>query len=329
VQIPRAVAAQRAARWLARQVSAEGFIPTPTGTQANLSSTAQTVLALTAAQVGLSHAHAAVTYLEANVDRYVSVEGADGPGQLALLILDAAVSGTDPESFGGTNLVARLLATQQTQGSDAGLFGTEGQLSDESAGTYTQGLALAALAAAGIRHSSESDAAVRWLLIQQCPGGGWTLPDTALNACNGTPSSGAGPDTNSTAMATQGLAAQGALTSAVSSTVTSFLKSAQDADAGWSYHPNSSTTPGAADPNSTALVIQALLAAGISPTGTAFEKHTATPVSALLSFQLTSGGGAGAFYYPPATSTPNIIATYQAVPALEGLSLPWSSKAKA
>ena len=48
-----------------------------------------------------------------------------------------------PTSFGGTNLVARLLATQRTTGTDAGLFGAQDPTFD---GAYRQGLALAALA---------------------------------------------------------------------------------------------------------------------------------------------------------------------------------------
>ena len=87
--------------------------------------------------------------MEGNVDAYVTEDGADGPAQLGLLILDAHALGVDPTSFGGTNLVSRLLATEQTSGADAGLFGTEDQVNDYSAGVYQQGLALAALAGAG------------------------------------------------------------------------------------------------------------------------------------------------------------------------------------
>ena len=230
---------------------------------------------------------------------------------------------------GGTDLVARLLATQQTGGSDVGLFGTETQLNDDTAGGYDQGLALAALAAARVHDTNEVNAAVRWLVGEQCPGGGWTLPDSALNPCVGMPSQGKGPDTNSTAMAVQGLAAQGSLSSAVSAAAISFLKGAQNTDAGWSYYPNSTTTTATTDPNSTSLVIQALLAAGVSPVGAPFTKHSATPVSALLSFQLKSGSDIGAFYYPPVGSGANLIATYQVVPALVGLAFPWAPKVKA
>jgi hypothetical protein len=253
----------------------------------------------------------------------VTVDGADGPGQLALLILDAVALGADPRNFAGTDLVSRLLATQQTTGTDVGLFGTEAQVGDFAAGGYQQGLALAALAAASVRGTVEVRAAVKWLDGEQCPDGGWTTPANSVTSCTGDPANFAGPDTNSTALALQGLVAEGALSPAVSSAALSFLSGGQDTDAGWSYYPNTATTPGTSDPDSTALVIQALLALGMSPTGPSFTRGTATPVSTLLSFQLTSGPDSGAFYFPPAPSPANIIATYQAVPALVGLPFPW------
>ncbi len=101
-----------------------------------------------------------------------------------------------------------------------------------------------------------------------------------------------------------------------------FLTTGQDADAGWSLYPDTVVTPGVSDPDSTALVIQALLAIGDSPTATMFKKGLATPVSTLLSFQLASGPDAGAFYFPPA-ETADILATYQPVPALAGLPFGW------
>ncbi|MGO9344370.1 MAG: hypothetical protein ACLP6E_17930 [Acidimicrobiales bacterium] len=322
--LPQSLPSQDAAVWLASQFSAEGFIPTSPGSgNADLSSTAQSVLALSAANVDLDVARKGVSYLESHVSAFVVVDGADGPGKLALLILDAKALGVSPNSFGSTDLVAHLLATEQISGPDKGLFGTATQVDDYSAGGYQQGLALAALAAVGIHGTSQVAAAVNWLVSEQCPDGGWTSPDNAVNSCSGVPGSFAGPDTNSTSLAVQGLAAQGALTSAVSSKALAFLSDGQDADAGWSYYPNTVATPGFTDPDSTALVIQALEALSHSPTATSFTKGSATPVSALLSFQLTSGAGKGAFYYPPAPSPANVIATYQAIPALEALTIPW------
>src|SRR5262249_46137423 len=151
-------------------------------------------------------------------------------------------------------------------------------------------------------------AAVTWLDGEQCPGGGWTTPANSVTDCSGDPANFAGPDTNSTALALQGLVAEGALTPTVSSAALSFLSGGQDTDARWSYYPKPATTPGMSDPDSTSLVIQALLALGMSPTGPSLTKGTATPVSTLLSFQLTSGPDTGAFYFPPAPSPANIIA---------------------
>ena len=322
--LPQNQPAQRAATWLAGQFNAQGFIPTSPGSNiANLSSTAQSVLALSAVNVDLSVARRALSYLESHVDAYVTIDGADGPGKLAILILDANALGSNPQSFGGSDLIARLLATEQTSGADKGLFGTELQVDDYSAGGYQQGLALAALAGSGVHGTSQTASAITWLISAQCADGGWTTPDNTVNACNGLPASFSGPDTNSTSLAVQGLAAQGALTPGVSSKALAFLLNGQDADAGWSYFPNTIATRGSTDPDSTALVMQGLLALRTSPTATAFAKGSATPVSSLLSFQITSGTGAGAFYFPPAPSPANVIATYQVIPALEELPFPW------
>jgi hypothetical protein len=323
-QLPQLPAARQGAQWLASQFNSKGYIPTAPGSdQADLSSTAQSILALSAANVDLGTARSALTYLESNVDAYVQSGGADQPAELALLILDAEALGANPQSFGGTDLVTRLLATEQTSGPDAGLFGTEAQAAAYSAGGYQQGLALAALAAAGIKGTSQVTSAVNWLVAEQCPDGGWTSPDNVNNGCDGSPADYAGPDTNSTSLAVEGLVAQGALTPAVSTSALAFLTTGQVGDAGWSLYPNSTANPAASDPDSTALVIQALLSMGQSPTASTFTKGTANPVLTLLSYQLTSGTGSGGFYFPPAPSPASLIATYQAVPALAGLAFPF------
>jgi hypothetical protein len=322
-RLPATSAARAGAEWLVAQLTPQGFIPTAGTQMPDYSSTAQTILALSAADVDPHAAALALSYLESNVDTYVTVDGKDGPGQLGLLILDAVALGVDPSTFGGTDLVSRLLATQQATGGDAGLFGTEQQLTDYFAGTYSQGLALVALAAAGVTGTSQVQAADAWLTGQQCPDGGWALPDMALNACNGTPAASGGPDTNSTSLAVQGLAAEGALTPTEAALASGFFTTGQDADAGWSYFPNTVATPGVSDPDSTALVIQALLALGHAPTSSPFVKGTANPVGTLLSFQLTSGSDAGAFFFPPAPAPGSIIATYEPVPALVGLPYGW------
>ncbi len=136
------------------------------------------------------------------------------------------------------------------------------------------------------------------------------------------PSTFEGPDTNSTALAVEGLEAQGALVSAAATKALGFISGAQDADGGWGFFPNTLSAPGSTDPDSTALVIQAIVALGQSPAAPAFVQSGGNPVSSLLSFQLTSGPGSGALFFP-GSPTPNVLATYQGVPALAGVDIPF------
>ncbi len=321
-RLPQDAAARAAAGWLAGRFTAAGYIPESGSTKPTLSATANTVLALSASEVDLPGARTALGYLEAHVAGYITAGGADGPGQLAQLILDTVAMGTNPRTFGGYDLVTSLLSTEETTGPDAGVFGTTSQLHTYYAGTYDQGLALAALAAAGVRGTAQVQSAVAWLDSEECTGGGWTLPDQALNRCTGTPATFAGPDTNSTALAVEGLVAQDSLTPSAAQNVLKFYMTGQDADGGWSYFPNTSATPGTTEPTSTSLVIQALLALGATPDSAAFTKGTATPVSTLLSFQITSGSGAGAFFLT-SPGAANLLSTYESVPALAGLAIPF------
>jgi len=313
--LPQSAAAQASAQWLARQLTPGGWVPNASD-QPSPSFTVNTVLALAAARVDPAGVHAALAYLATDVDGYVTQNGADGPGQLALLILAAEAGGADPTDFGGTNLVARLLATEQP----SGLFGTETQVANYAAGNYEQGLALQALGVAGVRGGSRLAAAVHYLVDQQCADGGWSFTAQATDTCVVSATDFTGPDTNSTAPAVQGLAAQGAVTPAVASGALGFYAAGQDADGGWSYYPSSAGAPQSTDPDSTAFVIQALVALGRSPSGPDFVHGSADPVSALLAFQLTSGPGAGAFESSYAPGSPDVTASFQATAAVAGVS---------
>jgi hypothetical protein len=328
-RLPQALPAIAADRWLAGQLLPQGYVPTSAGPgHPDYSGTANTILALAAADVDPAGAAAALRFMEGHVAQYVPIAGADGPGKLALLILDAAALGGNPRDFGGTDLVGRLLATQQRTGADSGLFGTEAQVADYAAGGYEQGLALEALAAAGVRGTAAVRSAVAWLVGEECPDGGWTTPDDAIAPCNGSPADFSGPDTNSTALAAEGLAAEGDAAPAITSRVLAFLRAGQDPDGGWSYYPNTKAVPGATDPDSTSLVVQALLSLHSSPTSATWSPEGVNPVTRLLTFQLRAGAGRGAFYFPPAPSPASLIATYQAVPALEGLTLPFGPRGR-
>ncbi len=315
-QIPQMAAAQAAATWIAGQQAANGGIGPSPQPLANLSTTVNGILALAAAHVDIAGAQAAWAYVEANAASYITHDGADGPAQLAALILDAHALGLDPTNFDGTNLVTRLLATEQASGPDAGLFGTEAQLNDFQAGTYFQGLVFTALKAVG---QTVNAAAIGWLTAQQCPSGGWVIPNQALNGgCSEDPATGAGPDNQTTSLVVQGLAAQGALTPAIQASALSFFTTGQDADGGWSYSSNTAAMPQQTDSQSTALVIQALLAIGVSPTSATYTNSGHAPVSALLSFVVTSGTDKGALGYTDNQSG-NILATNQDVLVLAGL----------
>ena len=326
----QASAALGGAAWLAARFTPAGYIPSVQSPgSADLAATSNAVLALASAQGPSAPgaptvARTGLAYLEANLDATVQVSSKDAAGPLALLILDAHALGVDPHSFGGTDLVGRLLATQQTTGADAGLFGTQDPTYD---GAYRQGLALAALAAAGVTGTPAVQHAEAWLTGQQCTDGGWASYQPTLT-CTVDPANYLGPDTNSTAMAVLGLAAQGALGTVANGDPLGFLEAAQDADAGWGFEPHTATTPDSSDPNSTALVVQALRALGQDPTGPAVTRGTATPVSTLRSFQLSSGADAGAFTFPGLPG-PDLFATYQAVPALAGVVLPFTATATA
>jgi hypothetical protein len=316
--LPQTAAAHAAAHWLADLITPAGYIAsTTTPGTADLAATANAVFALAAAGVHHTKALAALVYLEGHVDADVTVSSADGPGQLALLILDARAMGVSPNSFGGSDLVARLLATERTTGVDAGLFGSQDPTFD---GAFRQGLSLAALAAAGVSTGSSVTSAVAWLAGQQCPFSGWTSYITTSNPCSGKPVNFAGPDTNSTALAVQGLEAQHALSPTGAASALKFLTRAQDADAGWGFEPNSAAAPGSTDPDSTALVLQALLALGASPSSAKFTKGSTDPVATLLSFQITSGPDSGGIAFP-GISGADLLATYQATPALAGVTV--------
>ena len=307
--------------WLASQLQGAGYIGS-TGSPAtpNLSFTANAVLALASAQGASSTAAArGLAYLEANVQ--AAVQSPPDAGNVALLILDAHAMGGDPTAFGGVDLVTTLLATQRTTAPDPGLFGVQDPTYN---GVYRQGLGLAALAAAGVTGTPAMDLAITWLRGQQCPDGGWPSYQSVLG-CTVDPVNYVGPDTNSTALAALGLVAQGTPVSdpALGGGL-AFLQAGQDADAGWGFFPHVSSTADSSDPNSTGLVIQALASLGQSVTGTPYLRGAASPISLLQSFQVTSGSGAGAFTFPGVTG-PNLLATYQAVPALAGVIFPFRS----
>jgi len=312
--------AQRGAQWLANQIKANhGFVKSFGA--ADNTSTAYAVIAMRATGVDKPASDTAIRYLRTKIGAEVQLNGSDSPGALAQYILAAVADNQDPRHFGGTNpqnnLVARLVATARTTGTDSGLFGVQDPTFD---GAFRQGLALAALKAAGIVATNPwVTAGITWLKKQQCANGLWQSyrANTTTACAAADPDTFTGPDTNSTGMAAQGLAAWGERPRQAAALQS--LDNVQSANGGFPFIAAPNQT---ADPNSTALVIQAILAEGGTPSGTRWVKGTSTPFTALGSYQIgCDQPDYGAFFFPPSTSA-NTFATVQAVPAMASKTLP-------
>jgi hypothetical protein len=308
------VAAAYGGGWLARLITMTGgYVPTdvtkPATSAPDASGTAGAVLALYAAGVGSAAASTGAGWLQAHAQPYTLNSSGDLPGLLAELILVAHAAGVDPRAFGAEgDLVARLEASRQP----SGLFGKQDPTYD---GAFRQGLGLLALSAVGV----PDRLAERWLLGQQCADGGWMAfrKDISVPCLPPNPGAFTGPDTNSTSLAMEGLAAAHVRPT---HDVTAFLQSAQEADGGFAYIPGGAKS----DPNSTAVVIQALIAQGQDPASWAKGGHT--PYDGLLGFALGCAAPApdrGAFWFETGdgSRSPNALATLQ-VPAAAGVAFP-------
>jgi hypothetical protein len=315
-----AIRAQRGAQWLANRIKANhGFVKTFGAV--DVTSTAYAVMGMRATGVDKPASNLAINYLKTKIGTQIQLGGKDSAGALAEYIMAAVSNATDPRHFGGTapqnNLVNRLLATQRTTGANAGLFGSQDPTYD---GAFREGLALAALKSVNVpRLDAHVTAAITWLSKQQCANGLWTSyrANTTVACPAANASTFSGPDTNSTGMAVQGLAAYGSKPRA--SVTQQSLKAIQSSDGGF---PFIAAPKQASDPDSTALVIQAVIAVSGSPMQSMWNQGTHTPFTALASYQLgCAQSGYGAFFYPGST-TPNVFATVQAVPAMASKPFP-------
>ncbi len=309
-----ASAATAAARYVASKVGPDGAVPSTVTSGADLDGTVQTALALAATGSESATLTKVLDFLSTKVDAYVVSSGVDQPGRLARLTLLADATGSSATDFGGVDLIARLRATQVTTGADAGMYGTPNPYGS----AFNQGIALAALSAAGV----DDPSGIAWLRTQQCDDGSW-LGYRANPAVACSADTASTPDSNGTSMAVMGLVAQEA--TPVHDTE-AWLKSKQFAD-GWGY--DGFSTGG--DPNSTAIVVQAIIALGGDPASAAWSVGGTSARAALLGFQLGCDRPAtdqGALFYdfggPNDRTTPNFLATVGAVAALAGKAIPFS-----
>ena len=243
--------------------------------------TTDAVVALAAAQhAGADTGNAidqALTYLHANGDAYA----AKGDGQRAKLVLAFAAGGQDS--------------------ADTWAPIEKGDYSDGAVGSGSYDLAEVVLASVAVGGAHTADFA-SLLSKAQLADGSWEF------------GAGQGGDTNTTALAVQALAAAGGADSSGLQKALGFLQKGRAANGGYTYTPAADPDTNVPDANSTALVVQAEIAAGIDQHSDAFRQDAA----ALAAFQNASGQ----FRYADAQPDDNLFATVQALPAIAALPLP-------
>lgn len=260
------------------------------GGEADPGSTADVVFAFTAA--GIDPASVApdgdatpIDYLSDNAESLVETPGLAGKVALALM-----AAGVDPHDIAGTDLIA---AVAQGFNPESGFYAD---------GLSNHAYALLTLSSADAEIEPE---AVDALLAAQIEDGSWGFTGDT------TPGTG---DSNTTALAIQTLAALETGDDAMTRGI-DYLRSLQDENGAVAY--DASTAPDlVGDANSTAVAIQAFVAAGEDATGM---------VEALTTFQNESG----AFFWQTEVPDDSLLATAQAIPALLLKPLPLQADADA
>jgi len=162
-----------------------------------------------------------------------------------------------------------------------------------------------ALEAAGTNAGAQADA-LAWLKGQQLPDGGFA---NMAKDGPGTPVS----DVDDTAAAVEALIGGGMSPgSGVVTEARAYLQAAQRSDGGFS----SARSGGYTYSESTAWALQAILALGESPAGSAWSKGGATPQSALRGLQAPTG----AMYHRTGVTSTAMLSTTQSLVALAGRS---------
>ena len=141
-------------------------------------------------------------------------------------------------------------------------------------------------------------AAATALTQRQSSDGSWSF--------SGTTEPGQG-DSNTTAIVVQALVAVGSANADAIGKALDYLRTVRMADGSYAYQPGATAHP-AGDANSTALVMQALIAAGLP----------ADAGDALAHFQNSDG----AFRYRDDSPADSLLASVQAIPALMAKPLP-------
>lgn len=284
--LPALAGAPEAMDWLRTQQNDDGGFGEPESTVGN---TADAVQAIVAAgedpETWDKGSNSPITFLAANAANLTTA------GETAKVILAAVAAGENPRDFGSVDLIVVL---ERMLGDD-GRFGGE---------TDFQGShCLAILALKSVSHPIPA-ATVDYLKNTQSDDGTWAWSFSTV--------AGKG-DNNSAALAVMALIAAGepADGEAIQKTIAHF-RGQQNDDGGFPYiDPSPYGTD--SDANSTAVVLQALIAAEKDPE-TWVKGKANTPFTALAGFQNDDGSFAWQLAFPG----PNFLATVQAVPALAG-----------
>jgi hypothetical protein len=181
-------------------------------------------------------------------------------------VLAVVAAGGDPAGFHGRDLLARLAALYHA---DTGAFG--------DGSTFSQSFAILGIQAAG---GSLPTAALAELKALQDSDGSWSYGTAPVAAGGG--------DTNSTAIALMALGLAG--DHSADATALAYLRTQQLADGGFPYQNASVWGPPASDPDSDAVVLQALVAAGQDPEGASWQQASNTVLTHLRSGQGADGG---------------------------------------
>lgn len=234
--------AHNAVEYIASEQMGNGSIPafSPIG------STADAVLSFVAAGTGRDQVKRALNYLK----RQTEQGNVLAVGLQAKVVVAAVAGGRKPRSFGGVNLVTGISGTEQPDGR----YG-------QNTAVFDQALAILALDAAGATPSAN---ALGWLANAQCPDGGWqydapwTIGEDEHCFTGDFFTDYFESDTNTSSLAVQALEATGG--PAPANDPFDFFVAIRDPQfGGWGYTWGFQTT----DANSTTLVIQAYIAAGL------------------------------------------------------------------
>jgi hypothetical protein len=319
----RSASADAAASWMATQVAPDGSVLNPYDATPSVDWAVNVALGLVVTGNETAAMNRLMSYIRTNVTTYTSSGTSDPVGHLSWLVLLAKATGDNPRAFGtpSVDLIAAIDARYEVE--EASVYGSI----DPYTPVTNQSLAILALHSAG---APVPTAAVEWLKSQQCDSpvvsaGAWQGYRSSLGGLAPCLSSSSSeyesPEVGSTSIALQALGAIGETGSfPTASAWIQTLQSPGSPGAGgfgqWIGDP--------ADPNSTAVAIQAIVATGGDPAALPWSSGGSSPMTSLESWIIASGDEAGAFASPYSSGYADLFATFQGVWGLTLAALPFT-----